>query len=245
MRFTQSISVRITLLIAVGLGIHTLLSSQRSRTVTSSPEASSQEPIHISGGVMAGNIVTKPSPAYPEGGCAAHAFGAVAMKVIIARDGHVKSVEAVSGHPLLREPYVEAVRRYRYHPYLLNGKPVEVQTTVVLNPSINCDAAKALGETQPLRVSGGIIAGNILTKVQPSFPEEARQKHINGTVVVYVVIGKDGYIKTAQAISGPELLRKPYVDAVRQWVYKPYLLNGNPVEVATTITINIQLNGDS
>jgi protein TonB len=96
---------------------------------------------------------------------------------------------------------------------------------------------------QPVRVSGGVIAGNVLTKVMPTFPVEAREKHINGSVTMRVVIGKDGHVKSAEAISGPNLLRQAFVDAVKQWTYKPYLLNGSPVEVETTITIDLQMNG--
>ena len=89
--------------------------------------------------------------------------------------------------------------------------------------------------SQPIRVSGGVMAGTILTKVAPVFPCEALKQHVNGLVVMHVIIGKDGHIKEISVISGPELLRAAYTDAVRQWTYKPYLLNGTPVEVATTV----------
>ena len=91
---------------------------------------------------------------------------------------------------------------------------------------------------QPVHVSGGVMAGNILIKVQPKIPEEAREKHIMGTVALHVVIGKDGHVKSAEALSGPDILQQPYVEAVKQWTYKPYLINGDAVEIDTTITIS-------
>jgi outer membrane biosynthesis protein TonB len=232
-----------------------LLTAPHLLAISQQYESLSSSPIRISGGVMAGNILSKVSPVYPQNGCAAHAFGAVVMVVVIGKDGRVKSAEVISGHPLLQQPYLYAAKQYTFKPYLLDGQPVEVQTTLALNPSINCgETQPAANQTEqssadalsrPLRISGGVIAGNVLTKVLAKFPEEARAKHINGTVVTHVVIGKDGHIKSAEAVSGPDLLRAAYVDAIKQWIYKPYLVNGKPVEVETTITTSIQLNGGS
>jgi len=96
---------------------------------------------------------------------------------------------------------------------------------------------------EPLRVAGGIMAGNILSKKMPVVPCEALKQHVNGIVVMRVVIGKDGRVKEIAAISGPELLRASFVESVRQWTYKPYLLNGVPVEVETTVTESVNMNG--
>lgn len=60
---------------------------------------------------------------------------------------------------------------------------------------------------------------------------------------MHAIINPNGQIEKLTAISGPEVLREPNLEAVRQWTYKPYLLNGNPVWVQTTITINIQMGG--
>ena len=91
-------------------------------------------------------------------------------------------------------------------------------------------------------VSGGVMAGNILTKVAPVYPDDARAAHISGTVVLHAIIGKDGVIEKLVVVSGPKELQRAALDAVRQWVYKPYLLNGNPTEVDTTIKVNFSLN---
>jgi protein TonB len=95
-----------------------------------------------------------------------------------------------------------------------------------------------------IRVSGGVLAGNIVSKVQPVYPKEARIGRVSGTVVMKVVIGGTGTVDSVEAISGPEELRQAAVDAVQQWVYKPYLLNGNPVAVESTVTVNFNLTQD-
>ena len=88
-----------------------------------------------------------------------------------------------------------------------------------------------------LSVPAGQMQGNILNKVPPVYPPEAKKKRVQGTVVLHAEIGKDGLVKNVSAISGPEMLQQPSVDAVKQWTYKPYLLNGEPVEVETKIMV--------
>jgi len=93
------------------------------------------------------------------------------------------------------------------------------------------------------RISGAVMAGNILTKVSPKYPPDAKMAHISGTVVLHAIIGKDGAIEKLDVVSGPSELVTSAMDAVRQWTYKPYLLNGQPTEVETTITVNYNLSG--
>lgn len=92
------------------------------------------------------------------------------------------------------------------------------------------------------RVSGGVMAGNILAKVQPVYPQAAKEAKVSGSVVLHAIIGKDGAIENLSVLSGPEELRASAFDAVRQWTYKPYLLNGDPVEVETNITVTYSLS---
>jgi len=109
-------------------------------------------------------------------------------------------------------------------------------------PKINVAPAKPTG---PARISGGVIAGNLINKVTPTYPPIARAAHVGGQVVLHAIISKQGTIESLQAISGPDMLKSAALDAVRQWRYKPYLLNGDPTEVDTTITVNFNLNGGS
>lgn len=95
----------------------------------------------------------------------------------------------------------------------------------------------ASGEQDPTKVSAGVMAGQILSKVVPVYPLDAKQAHIQGAVVLRATIGADGLIQNLTVISGPEMLQQSALDAVKQWVYKPYLLNGNPTSVETTITV--------
>jgi periplasmic protein TonB len=94
-----------------------------------------------------------------------------------------------------------------------------------------------------VRVSSGVASGNLINKVQPQYPPIARTNRIAGTVVLHALISKAGSIENLQVVSGHPMLTQSALEAVRQWKYKPYLLNGEPVEVETTIQVNFNLGG--
>jgi TonB family protein len=94
---------------------------------------------------------------------------------------------------------------------------------------------------EPVKVAGGVLAGQVLSKVAPVYPADAKAAHVEGAVVLRAIISKTGEVENLQVISGPKELMASALDAVRQWTYKPYLLNGEPVEVETTITVNYRL----
>src|SRR5207237_336900 len=96
--------------------------------------------------------------------------------------------------------------------------------------------------TGPVRVGGNVQAARIVNRVQPVYPPLARQTRISGTVRLHAIISKDGTIQQLEVMSGHPLLQQAALDAVRQWRYQPTLLNGEPVEVDTTIDVIFSLN---
>jgi protein TonB len=92
-----------------------------------------------------------------------------------------------------------------------------------------------------LGVSSGVMAGNLLVKTLPQYPAIARAARIQGTVILQAIISKSGSIENLRVIGGPHMLQQAAMDAVRSWRYKPYLLNGEPVEVETTINVVFNL----
>jgi periplasmic protein TonB len=95
----------------------------------------------------------------------------------------------------------------------------------------------------PVRVSH-ISEGNLIRKVQPAYPPLARSARIQGVVVLQAVISKQGSIENLQVLTGHPLLVPAAIEAVRQWHYRPYVLNNEPVEVETQITVNFSLAGN-
>jgi len=96
-----------------------------------------------------------------------------------------------------------------------------------------------------IRVSSGVSEGLLTRRVQPTYPPLARQARIQGTVLMEATISKDGTIENLKVTSGHPMLITAAVQAVKQWKYRPYLLNGDPVEVQTTIQVNFTLNGSN
>jgi protein TonB len=94
---------------------------------------------------------------------------------------------------------------------------------------------------QRVNVSSGVSAGLLLAPIRPIYPRIAIATHTEGVVVVEAIISKSGKIESAHATSGSPMLRDAAVDAVRNARYSPYLLNGTPTEVDTTITVTFRL----
>jgi TonB family protein len=94
---------------------------------------------------------------------------------------------------------------------------------------------------QSLTVSQGVSQGLLIKKAQPTYPPNALQMHVEGTVELLATISKTGNISALKVLSGNPSLARAASDAVKQWKYKPYLLNGEPVEIQTQVTINFKL----
>jgi protein TonB len=94
---------------------------------------------------------------------------------------------------------------------------------------------------QALKVSQGVSQGLLVKSVQPVYPQTARQMRVQGSVELLANIGKDGSITAVKVLSGPQVLSRAAIDAVKQWQYKPYYLDDQPVEIQTQITVNFKL----
>jgi protein TonB len=94
-----------------------------------------------------------------------------------------------------------------------------------------------------VRVPSGVAAGLLIKRVRPEYPEKARKKRIQGVVVLSAIISKEGDVPDVSVISGDPILAKAAMAAAKQWKYRPYLLQGEPVEVETQIQMNFTLSG--
>jgi periplasmic protein TonB len=120
---------------------------------------------------------------------------------------------------------------------------VGLPTGIVIQPP-SVQVVKAVPPTPavPVHVGGDVQAGKLLFGPKPAYPPLARATRTQGTVRIQAVIGRDGVIKSLELMSGPPLLVGVAMEAVRQWRYKPTLLNGEPVEVITVIDVNFTLS---
>jgi TonB family protein len=152
---------------------------------------------------------------------------------------------------IVKQPYTESVSIHlrqkqaaldfmaRYHvPDLLAENTQQTKTFVLQHAPPAPPASQVPGRVS---VAPGVVQGLLIFKVAPTYPPSAKENHIQGQVVLHAVIGKDGILRELTALSGPAALIESSMDAVRQWRYKPYFLNGESVDVETQITVNYQL----
>jgi TonB family protein len=112
------------------------------------------------------------------------------------------------------------------------------------NPASDGSQPNAPAPTSsPIRVGGNVASASLVHQVAPVYPPIAKVAHISGTVLLHALIAKDGTIEQLEVVSGPPLLLKSAMDAMRQWVYRPTLVNGEPVLVDTTISVVFSLDG--
>jgi periplasmic protein TonB len=93
----------------------------------------------------------------------------------------------------------------------------------------------------PVRISSRVVEGLLIRKTMPIYPPIAKATGTQGTVVLQATIARNGTIENLRMVSGPTLLQQAALDAVRNWLYRPYLLNGEPVEVETTVNVVFKL----
>lgn len=217
-------------------------------------------------------LVEAPKPVYPLDARRLQTQGQVWVHLVIDEKGDVIKAEPVSGDSLLVAAAVDAMKHWKFQPYIKDGHPVQVSTKMHYdfaftdkvfdkpapassvaasesadatnkNSTENSDAAQAGGQkVQRIRVSQSVSQGMMLHQVAPVYPAAARYSHIQGSVVLRAVIGKDGRIQSLKAVSSPSQdLTDAAVGAVQQWRYRPYTLNGEPVEVDTQIVVNFKL----
>jgi protein TonB len=138
------------------------------------------------------------------------------------------------------------------------SKPASAPTTTTDAPAPSMGAITAAGNGGPLpnlggsnnaptpvlqtlNVSQGVSRGLLVKKVQPIYPPSALRLRTEGVVQLSATIAKNGNISAVKVLSGDPQLARAAVDAVKQWKYKPYLLNGEPVEIQTQVTMDFKL----
>ena len=169
------------------------------------------------------------------------------------RTEQVQNAPSATSVPVLQAP--SRIPRQTYIP----GKPEEPtqQTMRILGGSgpsalsgagcdpLNCgDVPPVIRQEAPAtqHVSSGVMQGMLINKVIPTYPAIAQAIRASGTVVLQATISRTGTIENLRVMSGPAMLQQAAIDAVKQWRYRPYMLNGQPVEVETAVEVDFKLD---
>lgn len=224
--------------------------------------------LRVSERAMQERLIHRMNPARPpEAGV--QLTGTVVLKATVNKSGDIEKLELISGHPPLAAAVIDAVKQWKYTPYEIDGNPVTVETLITVefppagnspndgsnqqdltrstlepDPATNSNPKEAQPEPPaPLELSPDIVQTLLLKRVAPLYPPLARQARIQATVVLNIVINMLGEVRDVQLYSGHPMLAPAAIEAVKQWRYRPYEQNGQPVEIKTTVQINFTLPG--
>ncbi|HEX3572471.1 MAG TPA: energy transducer TonB [Acidobacteriaceae bacterium] len=184
----------------------------------------------------------------------------VSVSYLVSATGDVQDAVGISGPAALLDAAADGVKRWKYQPYVVDNQPRPVKSIVVIEfqdgvgkrieppPPPPEESAPPAAVPPPataprtVRISAGVAAGMLIHNVDPVYPADARAAHVQGTVILHAIISEAGTIDKLTVVSGPPMLTAAAIDAVRQWTYRPYLLNGDPTAVDTTINVSFALN---
>lgn len=223
------------------------------------------------GAVRAGREAQTPirikhvAPKYPQEALDSKVQGIVIIEALVSANGDVVDTKVIRPVALLSEAAEEAVRQWRYMPTELNGERVPVLVTVTVSFRLDPDGkplsetpVKPAGDTTaeppvatreitwnpgdpPVRIGGQIKEPRKLKHVAPVYPAEAQSANVQGIVILEIHIDQDGQVTDARIVRPVALLDQAALDAVLQWEFEPTLLNGQPVPVIMTVTVNFTL----
>ncbi len=214
---------------------------------------SSRPPTRVGGAIQESKLTKKVVAVYPEVALRARVETTVILELLINEQGEVANIRIIQGHPLLDAAAMDAVKQWRYQPTYLNGEAVPVLTTATVTFKLPGAAtgARPAGRAAPsiespsshppVNVGGALQESKLIKRVEPVYPEIARQARIETTVILEVLINEQGEIANIRIIRGHPLLDAAAMDAVKQWRYQPTYLNGEAVPVITTQSVVFKL----
>lgn len=207
-------------------------------------------------------------PKYPKKSLEAGAQGTVELRAIVDRKGRTQNLTVVDGEPLFALPALEAVRKWHFHPVIVEGRPVEttykVQVRFVLllreaipdwevdSPQETSEVAKSVppefkrdtpdGPVYRVSEGQGIAAPKQVYSPEPEFSQKARQAYEQGTVTLSLIVGTDGKPRdvTLSCSSAPDL-NENAVAAIKSWKFEPGTKDGKPVMVEIAVEVQFHL----
>jgi periplasmic protein TonB len=191
---------------------------------TNAPDANEKAPKVRDAAVLAARPTTPPPPA-------------PVRQASLLDDGGVRTPQAIPKMAAPPNPEVASAGSSAEAPGPVPGALPGGVPNSVTNVVKDVPLASPKVSAQKIKVSSGVAQGQLIHQVTPSYPNEARVGGVHGTVVLQAVVGKDGKVQDVRALSGPPMLVKPAMDAVKQWRYRPFTVNGEAAEADVEINV--------
>jgi hypothetical protein len=244
---------RIGMLVALVACCTALAFAQNNAPASSAIPANQVQPARlqiarVSDGVLQGLVANRTLPVYPDEAMMQGIQGDAIFRIEVDETGKVVLGARVEGNPLLVAASVDALRGFRFRPYLLNGTPIRIESRLGFHFSLDKNASGVNGHvecmssipdrpafrirTRLLNDQGVLVVDpRKLSSVEPQLPPELAGK--SGSVYLAITIGPDGKVQDVKVVGGDQPFISPVVAAVKQDVYEPQLVDGKP-SVATT-----------
>jgi TonB family protein len=184
-------------------------------------------------------LVKSVSPSYPKEALKAHIQGKVIIEATTDTQGKVVDAVVIEGPKELSGAALEAVKQWQYEPYIADGKPKGVSFTVMLNFNLE----RKEEDQKPINLSSA-QKPKLIKMVDPKYPPEALKQHVEGIVVMEAVIDTKGQVKDVTVIEGHDLLNATAVEALKQWQYEPYVVDGAAKTVKFTVVMKFKLTNE-
>lgn len=168
----------------------------------------------------------------------------VLLTVKVKQGGSVRDATVIRGPESLRAPAIRAAKARKYKHRVVYSFPDAHETMVEVTFPRDGNGKPEVRQALPggvsscvypqaVRISPQVMQSRLIQRVEPTFPTEAQQ--VEGTIVLRLRVDKEGNVYKAEKVSGPDVLAAPFIEAVKEWKYEPFLLNGDSVEVETTV----------
>jgi TonB family protein len=196
------------------------------------------------GQIQPPKLIKQVNPVYPEKARQARVEGIVILEAKADEQGNVTDARILRSIPVLDQAALDAVKQWKYEPMLIDGKPRKVVFTVTVRFMLKeGDKAKTVEKfaAGAVKAEGDIEPPKLIKEVQPVYPEVARQARVQGVVILSVKSDEEGKIVDAMVLRSIPLLDQAAIDAVKQWVYEPYVKDGKPVPIVFTVTVRFVL----
>ncbi|MDP2915400.1 MAG: energy transducer TonB, partial [Candidatus Aminicenantes bacterium] len=211
-------------------------------------------PVRAIGEIKPPRLIKQVDPIYPEIARLAGVEGVVILEAETDIYGRVRNTKVLRSIPLLDQAAIDAVKQWVYEPLMIEGKPRGGIFTVTVR-FMMMDKEEIVSGKAAGGVAGGVVGGTsgaplklasapapkLIKQVDPIYPEAARKARVEGVVIVEATIDIYGRVQSVKVLRSIPPLDQAAIDAVKQWVYEPAILNGKPILVSFTVTVRFTL----
>jgi TonB family protein len=198
--------------------------------------------VPIKGDIKQPRLIKKVDPVYPEEARKNGVQGVVILEAKIDEYGRVMDAMVLRSVPGLDQAAIDALKQWVYEPLIIDGKPTKALFTVTVNFQLSEEDIERFAEGA-VKVKDSIKPPKLIKVIEPVYPGVARQAGVEGVVILEARTDINGRVKNVRILRSVPLLDQAAIDAVRQWVYEPLIINGQPKDAIFTTTVRFALNG--